>query len=180
MEEILSNLHNAKLISLIDLCSGYWQHPIAEEDRYKTAFSVNGRQYEFLRMPFGLCKAPATFRRLLFMVLENLKNVVVYGDDIIIFSETENDHGARLAAVLQRLEEAGLKLSRKKSQIAQKSIVCLGHIVGNGQVQPFPEKHEATQNFASPKSKRQLRSFLGMVTYDSRYVPHFAERISPL
>ncbi|CAH8545954.1 unnamed protein product, partial [Dicrocoelium dendriticum] len=180
MEEIFSNLHNAKLISLIDLRSGYWQLPIAEEDRYKTAFSVNGQQYEFLRMPFGLCNAPATFRRLLLMVLENLKNVVVYGDDIVIFSETEEDHGALLAAVLQRLEEAGLKLSRKKSQIAQKSIVCLGHIVGNGQVQPLPEKRESIKNFAAPKSKRQLRSFLGIATYDSRFVPHFAERISPL
>ncbi|CAH8574210.1 unnamed protein product [Dicrocoelium dendriticum] len=180
MEEIFSSLHNAKLISLIDLRSGYWQLPIAEEDRHKTAFSVNGQQYEFLRMPFGLCNAPATFRRLLLMILENLQGVVVYGDDIVIFSETEHEHGSRLAAVLQRLEEAGLKLSRKKSQIAQRSIVCLGHIVGNGEIQPLPEKRETIQNFPAPKSKRQLRSFLGVVAYDSKFVPHFAETISPL
>ncbi|CAH8639508.1 unnamed protein product [Dicrocoelium dendriticum] len=122
MEEIFSSLHSAKQISLIDFRSGYGQLPIAEEDRHKTAFSVNGQQYEFLRMPFGLCNAPATFRRLLLMVLGNLQGVVVYGDDIIVFSETEQEHVTRLGAVLQRLDEAGLKLSRKKSQIAQKSI----------------------------------------------------------
>ncbi|CAH8602562.1 unnamed protein product [Dicrocoelium dendriticum] len=180
MEEIFSSLHSAKQISLIDLRSGYWQLPIAEEDRHKTAFSVNGQQYEFLRMPFGLCNAPATFRRLLLMVLANLQGVVVYGDDIIVFSETEQEHVTRLGAVLQRLDEAGLKLSRKKSQIAQKSIVCLGHIVGNGQVHPLPEKRETIKCFAKPKSKRQLRSFLGVVAYDSKFVPQFAEKVSPL
>ena len=180
MEEIFAKLHSARLISLIDLRSGYWQLPIAEKDRQKTAFCVNGQQYEFLRMPFGLCNFPATFRRLLLRILDDLTGVVVYGDDIVVFSENEAEHVSRLEAVLQRLDQAGLKLSQKKSQIAQKSIVCLGHIVENGEVRPLPEKLETIRNFASPKSKRQLRSFLGVIAYDSKFIPRFSEKISPL
>ena len=119
-KEIFSSLHKAAIISLIDLRSGYWQLPIAEEDRSKTAFCVNGKQYEFLRMPFGLCNAPATFRRLLLRIFDDLSGVVIYGDDIVIYSENEVEHIKVLREVLRRVDEAGLRLSAKKCQMGRR------------------------------------------------------------
>ena len=179
-EEIFERLHSARVLSLIDLRSGYWQLPVATKDREKTAFCVNGQQYEFVRMPFGLCNAPATFRRLLLQILEDLEGVVVYGDDIVVFSATPEEHVSQLEAVLQRIREAGLKLSAKKCQIARSRITCLGHIVGGGKIEPLPEKSETIRRFPTPKSKRQLRSFLGLVGYDAKFVPRFAEKAAPL
>ncbi|CAH8453426.1 unnamed protein product, partial [Dicrocoelium dendriticum] len=151
MEETSSSLHIIRPISLINLRLSYRQLPIAEQDRHKTAFSVNGQRYELLGRQFRLCDAPATFRSLLLMVLKRLQAVVVYGDDIIIFSETDHEHFSPLVAVLQRLEEVGLKLSHEMSQIFQKVIMCLDHIVGNDQLQPLPEKSKANQEFHSPE-----------------------------
>ena len=179
-DEIFSQLYQAKVISLIDLRSGYWQLPMAVQDRKKTAFCINGQQYEFLRMPFGLCNAPATFRRLLLQILEGLEGVMVYGDDIVVYATTETEHTIRLKRLFERIRQAGLKLSSKKCQLARQTIVCLGHVVGNGQLRPLPEKLESIKNYPAPKSKRQLRSFLGLVGYDSKFVPGFAEKASPL
>ncbi|MBM6549298.1 reverse transcriptase/ribonuclease H family protein [Streptococcus dysgalactiae] len=180
IDEIFSKLYKARVLSLVDLRSGYWQLPMAREDRSKTAFCVNGQQYEFLRMPFGLCNAPVTFRRLLLRLLDGLDGVVVYGDDIVIFANDMAEHVQLLEAVLQKISEAGLKLSSKKCQIARDKIVCLGHTVGGGQIQPLPEKLTTIKNFPAPKSKRQLRSFLGLVGYESKFVPKFAEKAKPL
>jgi transposase InsO family protein len=178
-EEIFAHLYQAKVISLIDLRSGYWQLPMSIRDRGKTAFCVNGQQYEFLRMPFGLCNAPATFRRLLLKLLDGMDGVTVYGDDIVVYTKTNAEHTAKLKDVFQRIRTAGLKLNSKKCQFARTSIVCLGHIVGCGQIRPLPEKLETIENYPAPKSKRQLRSFLGLVGYDSKFVPHFPEKSFP-
>ncbi|KAA3675152.1 uncharacterized protein DEA37_0006871 [Paragonimus westermani] len=169
MEEIFAHLHEARVLSPTDLRSGYWQLPTARKDRVKIAFCVNGQQYEFLRMPFGLCNAPATFRRLLLRILEDQEGVTVYGDDIVVFSQTVSEHVDRLRAVLRRIDAAGLKLSSKKCQIGRRSIVCLGHT-----------KSTAIKNFPAPKSKQQLRCFLGMVGYDPKFMPGFSQKAYPL
>nr|CAH8825414.1 unnamed protein product [Trichobilharzia regenti] len=137
--ETLDRLQGANVFSVLDLRSGYWQIPIKQSDRDKTAFIVGQTQYRFKRMPFGLAGAPFTFRRLMKLLLRNLKNVEVYGDDLVIYSQNENDHVNHVEAVLRRIEEFGLRVNKTKSQIAKKNVTLLGHKVGNGEIKPLPE-----------------------------------------
>ena len=104
-EELFDTLGNAKYFSTLDLSSGYYQVPVNPEDTKKTAFSTKFGQYEFTRMPFGLCSAPATFQRLMNVVLrnENWLDCVIYLDDILIFGNSIDQHNERLCKVLSRL-----------------------------------------------------------------------------
>lgn len=178
--EIFDRLQNARFFTVFDLRSGYWQVPIKKEDRPKTAFTVGDKQYCFKRMPFGLSGAPSTFRRLMLKVLDGLPNTAVYGDDIIIYSTNEVEHAAAVVAVLQRIKEAGLRINGSKAQIAKQSVTLLGHKVGQGKIEPLPEKLLSLESCPIPKSKRELRRFLGRAGFYSRFIRNFNMIASPL
>ena len=131
-EETLHLLASAKYFTKLDLRSRYWQVEVKEEDIPKTAFQVGTLEfYEFHRMPFGLCNAPATFQRLMEMCMGdmNLRDCLVYLDDIIIFSSTFEEHIDRLTAVFSRLQEHNLKLKASKCEFMMSQVTYLGHIV---------------------------------------------------
>ncbi|KAK4474298.1 hypothetical protein MN116_000385 [Schistosoma mekongi] len=178
--ETLDRLQQAKLFTVLDLRSGYWQLPIKADDRYKTAFTVGHKQYQFRRMPFGLAGAPFTFRRLMNLLLRNLENVEVYGDDLVIYSKTETDHIRHLEAVLKRIEEFGLRINKKKSQIAKCNVTLLGYKVGDSEMKPLPEKILTIKNITAPTSKRKLRQFIGRAAFYSRFIKNFNEIAAPL
>ena len=118
IDDLLDALHGAKWFSTLDLKSGYWQVPIAEQDKEKTAFRTSSRQlFEFNQVPFGLCNAPATFSRLMDRVLAGLhwETCLFYLDDIIVFSSTWEEHLARLREVFERLRHAKLKLGPRSA-----------------------------------------------------------------
>ncbi|GFW59853.1 uncharacterized protein K02A2.6 [Trichonephila clavipes] len=129
----------------MDLRSGYWQIEIDEADREKTAFITPEGLYEFKVMPFGLCNAPATFERMMDNLLRHFKWTLClcYLDDIIVFSETFEDHLIRLRLVLKCLQEAGLKLNSKKCLFATQEVKILGHLVSSNGVRPDPDKIKA-------------------------------------
>ncbi|GFY05885.1 hypothetical protein TNCV_4405511 [Trichonephila clavipes] len=131
--------------SSMDLRSGYWQIEIDEADREKTAFITPEGLYEFKVMPFGLCNAPATFERMMDNLLRHFKwtMCLCYLDDIIVFSETFEDHLIRLRLVLKCLQEAGLKLNSKKCLFAAQEVKILGHLVSSNGVRPDPDKIKA-------------------------------------
>ncbi|TNN12381.1 Retrovirus-related Pol polyprotein from transposon 17.6, partial [Schistosoma japonicum] len=168
--ETLDRLQQAKLFTL----------PIKADDRYKTAFTVGHKQYQFRRMPFGLAGAPFTFRRLMNLLLRNLENVEVYGDDLVVYSKTERDHARHLEAVLKRIEEFGLRINKKKSQIAKCNVTLLGYKVGDGEMKPLPEKILTIQNITAPTSKRKFRQFIGRAAFYSRFIKNFNEIAAPL
>ncbi|GFT00023.1 retrovirus-related Pol polyprotein from transposon 17.6 [Trichonephila clavipes] len=130
----------------MDLRSGYWQIEIDEADREKTAFITPEGLYEFKVMPFGLCNAPATFERMMDNLLRHFKwtMCLCYLDDIIVFSETFEDHLIRLRLVLKCLQEAGLKLNSKKCLFAAQEVKILGHLVSSNGVRPDPDKIKAS------------------------------------
>src|SRR3989440_10661964 len=109
---VSATITSAQYYTTLDLASGYWQIMIAEEDRKKTAFRVENGFYEFIRVPFGLTNAPATFQRLMDSIFRDMigENVRIYLDDIIIYSRTWEDHMEHIEQVFQRLAKAGLKL----------------------------------------------------------------------
>ena len=132
IDDLLDALHGAKWFSTLDLKSGYWQVPIAEQDKEKTAFRTSsGQLFEFNQVPFGLCNAPATFSHLMDRVLAGLhwETCLFYLDDIIVFSSTWEEHLARLREVFERLRHAKLKLGAAKCTFAAKEVSYLGHRV---------------------------------------------------
>ena len=182
MDDVLERLGGAKVFTTLDLANGYWQVPIAERDQPKTAFVTPDGLYEFRRMPFGLCNAPATFQRLVNRALTGLKwtACLVYLDDILVYGRDLSEHNMRLRLVLKALGEAGLTLNLKKCLFAADSVKYLGHLVTAEGLSPNPEKVQDIVNFPIPKTISQLRGFLGLASFYRRFVPSFANISRPL
>ena len=176
IDDLLDALHGARWFLTLDLKSGYWQVPITECDKAKTAFRTSsGELYEFNQVPFGLCNAPATFSRLMDRVLSGLhwETCLFYLDDIIVFSSTWEEHLARLRQVFERLRHANLKLGAEKCTFAAKEVSYLGHRVDSSLL-------AAIREIPPPKTATEVRSFLGLAGYYLRYVKNFAAVAGPL
>ena len=173
IDEILNALSSAKFISKVDLNKGFHQIPVKQEDIPKTAFCTPWGKFEFVVMPFGLRNGPAVFQRLMDSVLHQDKDISqVYIDDIAIFSESWGEHCDH---VLLRLRKAGLTVNVGKCKWGQTSCEFLGHVVGNGMVSPADLKVQAVREFPVPKTKKQVRQFLGLTGYYRRFVQNYAE-----
>lgn len=183
IEETLDMLHGAKYFSSIDLAQGYYQVEMDEESIPKTAFRVGtGGLYEYLRMPFGLCNSPATFQRLMEACFseENFEILLLYLDDILVFSKSIEEHFARLDIVFSKLKQHGLKMKPSKCWFFQKSVKYLGHIVSSEGISTDPDKTAAVKSWAKPTTEKELRSFLGMAGYYRRFVKDFSKIARPL
>ncbi|UYV64979.1 hypothetical protein LAZ67_3002638, partial [Cordylochernes scorpioides] len=161
---------------------GYWQIDVEESDREKTAFITPDGLYEFKVMPFGLCNAPATFERMIDNLLKGLKWTIClcYLDDIIVFSDGFEEHLRRLQLALNCLKKAGLCLNSKKCKFGAKTITVLGHEVSENGIRPDQEKIRAVRDFATPRSLKEVRSFLGLSSYYRRFIPNYAHVAQPL
>lgn len=182
IEETLTSLTQARWFSTLDLASGYWQVEMDPSDREKTAFTTPLGLYEFNRMPFGLCNAPATFQRLMQQCLNGqlAESLLVYLDDIILYSPDYSSHLQSLDEVLGRLWKHGLKLRLDKCRLLQAEVKFLGHVVDGRGVRPDPEKVTAVQEWKAPTTVREVRAFLGLAGYYRRFVPAFAAVARPL
>ncbi|XP_055362214.1 retrovirus-related Pol polyprotein from transposon 412 [Betta splendens] len=182
LEESFSVLAGSKWFSVMDLKAGYYQIEMNNEDKPKTAFCCPFGFYEFNRMPQGITNAPSTFQRLMEKCMNdiNLKEVLVFLDDIIVFSETLEEHEIRLVHVLDRLREYGLKLSPKKCKFFQSSVHYLGHVVSSNGVKTDPKKTEALKTWPRPQNLKELESFLGFTGYYRRFVKDYSQVVKPL
>ena len=178
IDETIESLYGATIFSTLDLFSGYWQIEIEQQDKFKTSFVCEFGQYEFNRMPFGLTNAPSTFQRLMNSLLRPLlnKSVLVYLDDIIVYSSNFEDHLRHLSEVFELLKNAGLKLKLKKCSFAQEKIDYLGHVVSGEGVSPNKQNVQAILQFPEPTTIKQLQSFLGLANYYRRFIRAFADK----
>ena len=182
IDDSLAQLSGAEWFSCLDLNSGYWQVEVDASDREKTAFSSKQGLFEFKVMPFGLCNAPATFERLMEIVLSGLnwQICLIYLDDVIVIGRTFDDMISNLDQVLQRLKDAGLKLKPRKCQLFAQEVEFLGHVINREGVKTDPKKTQVIRDWPRPNDIHKVRSFLGFCSYYRRFVPKFAEIAKPL
>ena len=181
IDDLLDALHGAKWLSTLNL--RYWQVPITEQGKAKTAFRTSsGQLFKFDQVPFGLCNAPATFSRLMDRVLAGLhwKTCLFYLDNIIVFSSAWEEHLAQLRQVFERLRHANLKLGDDKCTFTAKEVNYLGHRVTEEGLLPDSSLLVAIREILPPKTATEIRSFLGLAGYYLRYVKRFAAIAAPL
>ena len=182
IDELLDRLAGAKYFTSLDLASGYWQIRVAETDVEKTAFQTRYGAYEFLVMPFGLTNAPSAFQRLMNKVFGNSMDdyTLVYLDDVLVFSQTWEEHVKHVCQVLDRLAEHKLKVKRKKSAFGRLQVKFLGHVVSESGIAMDPDKVHAMLSLAAPQNVSDLRSFLGAVNFYRRFIDKCAHKTAPL
>lgn len=184
IHETLKDLGKAKVFTTLDLKSGYWQLPMEESSKKYTAFATpDGATYQWRVMAFGLKNAPSTFQR--FMAQEVLatflgKFAMVYLDDIVIYSNTHKEHLVHLRRVLERLQLHGLRCATSKCQISTPEIEYLGHTITADGNQPQQRHLHQIQVATPPRTRKQLRSFLGLCNWLREYIPEFAAIATPL
>ena len=182
IDDILDELHGSCVFTKIDLRSGYHQIRMKEGDEWKTGYKTKHGLYEWLVMPFGLTNAPSTFMRLMNHVLRAFlgKFVVVYFDDILIFSRSLEEHVTHLRLVLSVLKEEKLFANLVKCSFCTEKVVFLGFVVSTKGVEMDEEKVKAIQEWPTPTTISQVRSFHGLASFYRRFVRDFSNIAAPL
>jgi hypothetical protein len=182
IQDCLDRLGKASHLSSLDLLSGYWQVRVRDEDVPKTAFNTRYGKYEFLVMPFGLTNAPATFQTLMNSILRPYidKFVLVYLDDILIYSNSEEEHREHLKLVLQALREHQLYARPEKCTFNRATVEFCGHVVGQGVVKVMDSKVKVICEWPQPRNVQEVRQFYSLVNYYRRFIRHFSIIAAPL
>ncbi|KMQ85932.1 hypothetical protein RF55_15252 [Lasius niger] len=183
VEECLSKLSNKKIFSLLDLRDGFHQIKIHENSTKYFSFATPDGQFEFTRLPFGYCEAPAEFQKRLIQILNPLirqDKVIVYIDDVLIASETVEENIGILKEVLQILKKYNFELNYQKCKFLRKKIQFLGYVITAEGITLSPRHTEAVQNYKFPKDKLQLQRFLGLANYFRKFIKNFALKVKVL
>jgi len=180
--DLLNMLAKCRYFTKLDAAHGYWQIQVHPDDRKYTAVITHFGLYEFVRMPFGLSNAPATYQRLMDKVLGFGLNkfCCVYLDDVLVFSETFEQHLNHVYRCICALRDAGLLLKAKKCSFFMRLCEYLGHLVGNGEIRMTMEKVRRILEFPIPTNVQAVQSFLGVTGYYRKFIPNFGPRVAIL
>ncbi|GJS66893.1 reverse transcriptase domain-containing protein [Tanacetum coccineum] len=182
IDDLFDQLQGSNIYSKIDLRSGYHQLRVREEDIPKTAFRTRYGHYEFRVMPFGLTNAPAVFMDLMNRVCKPHldKFVIVFIDDILIYSRNEKEHKEHLKTILELLKKEELYAKFSKCEFWINTVKFLGHVIDNSGIHVDPAKIEAVKNWASPTTPSEIRQFLGLAGYYRRFIEGFSKIAKPM
>jgi Reverse transcriptase (RNA-dependent DNA polymerase)/RNase H-like domain found in reverse transcriptase len=183
IQELFDKLQGAKIFSSLDLQSGYYQIKITEEDRPKTAFLTPVGQFQFKVLCCGLTNAPATFQSVMNQIFKKQIEqgfVVVYLDDILVFSKTPDEHLKHLEEVLTVLQREHLRAKLKKCHFNQSEVKFLGHIVGREGLKVDPAKVQIINDWPVPNNLHEVRKLLGLSNYFRRFIQGYSKLVAPL
>ena len=182
IDDLLDQLHGAKCFSKLDLKSGYWQIPIVKNDIPKTAFRTRYGHFEWKVLPFGLTNAPAIFMDQMHRIFSDLldKNVIVFLDDILIYSKTPEEHAAHLREVLCRLRQYKFFANMDKCKFWQKEVIFLGHRVSAEGLSMEEDKIKAILDWPQPTDQKEVRMFNGLSSWYRRFIHFYAHVAAPL
>ena len=179
-QDIFTKLKGDKYFTKIDLCKGYWQIPMHVNDKEKTAFLVSDRGcFHFSKMAFGLVNSGATFTRMMRKLLSGVEYADSYIDDVLIHTSSWSSHLKVLGEVLGRLSDSGLTAKPSKCMVGFHTIDFVGHKIGSDLISPEDQNVDKVRNAPRPTTKKEVRSFVGLVTYYSNHIKNFAELTTP-
>ena len=179
-EDIFQKMSKAKYLTKLDLSKGYWQIPVAAKDIPKTAFVTPDGSYEFVKMPFGMMNSGATLVRAFRKLLEDLDKADNYVDDIIIYTETWEQHLVVLDEVLSRLAKAEFTVRPTKCVLGADSIEVVGHRISDGIKGLHEDNVVKIRHAKRPRTKKEVRAFLGLTEYYREFIPNYAAKAVPL
>ncbi|GBG80326.1 hypothetical protein CBR_g30694 [Chara braunii] len=182
IDDLLERLGGAKFFSKLDLKSEYHQLEIRKEDRYKTTFKTRYGHFEWLVMPFGLTNVPATLQAAMTTEFRHMlyRYVLIYLDDILVYSRSLEEHVEHLRTVLERLRQAKYKANRDKCEFARQELEYLGHYVTPQGIRPLADKIEALQVWPDPTNTTDVRSFMGLAGYYQRFITGYSRIAAPM
>ena len=180
IDDIFASLAGGQKFSKLDLAHAYQQISLEESSRNYVVINTHKGLYRYNRLPFGVASAPAIFQRAMDSLLQDIEHVTVYLDDILVTGKTEMEHLRNLEEVLSRLEKAGIRLKKSKCAFMLPSVEYLGHTISAEGLLPTKEKVRAIMDAPTPQDVSQLRSFLGLINYYGKFLPHLSSVLSPL
>eukprot|EP00731_Ephydatia_muelleri_P020882 Em0013g609a len=180
LEELLATVSGRKWFSKLDLTNAYLQLALDEESQKLCTLNTHRGLYQYRRMPFGIASAPALFQKTMDSVLQGIKHVVCYIDDILVTGSNEIEHLRNLEQVFNRLKEHGIRLRKDKCVFLSHSVDFLGHRIDAEGIHPLPRKVEAMVKAPAPRNITELKSFLGMVNYYAKFLPNVSTHLFPL
>ena len=176
VDELLLDMNGSQVFSKIDMKMGFHQFVLSEESRDITTFSTHAGQYRYKRLSFGICSAPEIYQRKIANIISGIPGVINLADDIVVHGSNMTEHNKRLELTLERLTNAGLTLNESKCSFGVDKITFMGHRISSQGVDPGLDKVEAVIKALVPKTVGELKSFLGLVSYCSRFIPYFSSR----
>ena len=182
IDDDVDSMSGAQIFSTIDLKAAYWQIKIREADKDKLAFRTSEGCFSWNVMPFGVSTAPACFQQTMDLVLAGIKwnYALVYLDDIIVYSKTEEEHLSHLEEVFKRLRKAGLKCNAEKCEFMKDKVAFLGHIISAEGIAPNQQKVQAVREIKPPTTVTEVKSFLGMAGYYRKFIKNFSSIAEPI
>ena len=174
--------HNVRYFTKIDLVRGYYQVPLDKKSRPFTAFSTQVNHYQFKRLSFGLKNSGIAFQKMMQQILSQFmsNNIIIYIDDVLILSETFDEHLILLEKVLTTLGKFGIKIKLKKCEFATDTVEFLGHIIDSSGIRKSPEFVEKVNNFPRPTTITQMRQFLGLINFQRKFIQNCSTLTKPL
>ena len=180
IDDLFARLSKGKLFSKLDLSQAYQQLTLDEESKKYVVINTHRGLFRYTRLPFGIASAPGIFQRVIESLLQGINGVVVYLDDILITGDSEEAHLKALDEVLSRLDRAGLRVKRSKCEFMRPSVTYLGHRIDANGLHTLHERVRAVQDAPAPTSVSGLKSYLGMLTYYSKFLPNLSTTLHPL
>ena len=180
VEDLFARLSKAKHFSKLDLSQAYQQVPLEEDSKKYVVINTQRGLFRYTRLPFGISSAPGIFQRVIESILQGIDGVVVYLDDILITGVTKEAHLKTLDEVLSRLDRAGLRVKKSKCEFLKSSVTYLGHRIDADGLHPLSDRVRAVKDAPTPNSVSKLKSYLGMLTYYSKFLPNLSTLLNPL